>query len=321
LRIKPSIIGLKYRPSRVFGCLIYNKQMRVYVCIAPLRSACSAMKKTVVVNLDYMRPSVGGRRSRSRSRDGSRSRSARGISGGVDEREDEELNIYELLHKDTDDDDDHDDRDDDDRDDETTDTTSDIEESPPPPPSRTHPSVKDSDYAVDSDDDLLQSVLDEPTFPMDINAILSAMNKTENNTIANLTLKKIATRRHEILSSMNLTPEKMAEFERKLPMYRVIENPYDLKHNQLIRWIPLRSLETRPYITLGGTLFRVRENPEEGVHVVTIRNVKRFVFNIKFELNVVFQRSSQEELLILRAVEYVDGDGDGDETDNDGGNQ
>ena len=147
------------------------------------------------------------------------------------------------------------------------------------------------------------------------------MNKTENNTIANLTLKKIATRRHEILSSMNLTPEKMAEFERKLPMYRVIENPYDLKHNQLIRWIPLRSLETRPYITLGGTLFRVRENPEDGIHVVTIRNVKRFVFNIKFELNVVFQRLSQEELLILRAVEYVDGDGDGDETDNDGGNQ
>ena len=138
------------------------------------------------------------------------------------------------------------------------------------------------------------------------------MNKTENNTIANLTLKKIAARRHEILSSLNLTPEKMAEFERKLPMYRVIENPYELKHNQLIRWIPLRSLETRPYITLGGTLFRVRENPEDGIHVVTIRNVKRFVFNIKFELNVVFQRLSQEEMLILRAVEYVDGDGDGD---------
>jgi len=181
-------------------------------------------------------------------------------------------------------------------------------------PIRSPSSVKDTDYAVDSDDDLLQSVLDEPTFPLDINAILSAMNKTENNTIANLTLKKIAARRHEILSSMNLTPEKMAEFERKLPMYRVIENPYDLKHNQLIRWIPFRSLETRPYITLGGTLFRVRENPEDGIHVVTIRNVKRFVFNIKFELNVVFQRLSQEEMLILRAVEYVD-DGDGDDGD------
>ena len=260
-----------------------------------------------------MRPSVGGRRSRS----GSRSRS----NGDCLE---DELNIYELLHKDTEDTEDRDDDDGDDgdaTDTETTMSSTDDDADDDAPPSRTHPSVKDSDYAVDSDDDLLQSVLDEPTFPMDINAILSAMNKTENNTIANLTLKKIATRRHEILSSMNLTPEKMAEFERKLPMYRVIENPYDLKHNQLIRWIPLRSLETRPYITLGGTLFRVRENPEDGIHVVTIRNVKRFVFNIKFELNVVFQRLSQEELLILRAVEYVDGDGDGDETDNDGGNQ
>ena len=186
-----------------------------------------------------------------------------------------------------------------------TEFTDDERSSPPPP---RHPTVNDSDYAVDSDDDLLQSVLDEPTFPLDINAILSAMNKRENNTIANMTLKKIAARRHEILSSLNVTPEKMEEFERKLHMYRVIEDPHDLKHNQLIRWIPLRSLETRPYVTLGGCLFRIKQNETDGIHIVTIRNVKRFVFNIKFELNVVFQRLSQEELLILRAVEFVESD-------------
>jgi len=172
--------------------------------------------------------------------------------------------------------------------------------------SNRHPSITDADYAVNSDDDILQSVLDEPTFPLDVNAILSAMTKTENSTIANMTLKKIAARRHEVLSTMNLPTEKMAEFERKLQMYRVIETPDELKHNQLIRWIPLRSLETRPYITLGGCLFRVRYNEEESLHIVTIRNVKRFVFNIKFELNAVFQRLSQEELLILHAVEYVE---------------
>jgi hypothetical protein len=178
-----------------------------------------------------------------------------------------------------------------------------------------HPSVTDSDYAVNSDDDLFQSVLDEPTFPLDIAAILSAMNKAENNTIANMTLKMIAARRHEILSSLNLTPAKMEEFERKLSMYRVIESPYDLKHNQLIRWIPLRSLEARPYVTLGGCLFRIKQNETDGLHTVTIRNVKRFVFNIKFELNVVFQRLSQEELLILRAVEFVEADDDADAAD------
>jgi hypothetical protein len=59
---------------------------------------------------------------------------------------------------------------------------------------------------------------------------------------------------------------------------------------------------------LGGTLFRVRENVEDKMHIVTIRNIKRFVFNIRFELNVVFQRLSQEELLILRVLEYLDAD-------------
>ena len=298
---------------------MYNKQIILYLYTV-------VMKKTVVVDLEYMRPSVGrrGSRSRSRSRSRSQSRSWSVKRGKYNVYEDEELNINELLNKHQDDyesDDneseptisDDEDSDDNDNNDIIDSSDSEIESDTSPPriqEQRTHPSVKDSDYAVDSDEDLLQSVLDEPTFPLDINAILSAMNKTENNTIANMTMKKITARRHEILSSLNLTTEKMEEFERKLSMYRVIENPYDLKHNQMIRWIPLRSLETRPYVTLGGTLFRVRENQEEGVHVVTIRNVKRFVFNIKFELNVVFQRLSQEELLILRAVEYVENEDD-----------
>ena len=277
------------------------------------------MKKTVVVDLEYMRPTVPSK---------ARSRSVkRGISNAGSGGEDEDGDIGTLLEKHQTYDgydgyDGYDDGDHTEDEAETASSSSSSGDSSSPTTTTTapqrHPSIRDDDYAVDSDEDLLQSVLDEPTFPLDINAILSIMNKTENNTIANMTLKKIAVRRHEILSSLNLTPEKMAEFERKLMMYRVIETPYDLKHNQLIRWIPMRSLETRPYLTLGGTLFRVRENVEEGVHVVTIRNVKRFVFNIKFEVNVVFQRLSREEMLILRAVEFVENDDDDDDSDDDG---
>jgi len=275
------------------------------------------MKKTVVVDMEYMRPSDGkGSRSRSRSRNMPTAH----VTENTYDDGDDDLNISALLHNTHTWNSESGSVGDSDGSESilsdtassssasittTTELTDDERSSPPPP---RHPSVNDSDYAVNSDDDLLQSVLDEPTFPLDINAILSAMNKRENNTIANMTLKKIAARRHEILSSLNVTPEKMEEFERKLHMYRVIEDPHDLKHNQLIRWIPLRSLETRPYVTLGGCLFRIKQNETDGIHLVTIRNVKRFVFNIKFELNVVFQRLSQEELLILRAVEFVESD-------------
>ena len=287
------------------------------------------MKKTVVVDIEYMRPS-GGRRSRSHSRSRSQSQSQSRLESPQtavnrivsSENEDTELcdvplDIKALLYNDDDSidddsidddsiDDDSNDNDDSNNDESSSSSSSSCVSVSAAKKQYQHPSIKDSDYAVDSDDDLFQSVLDEPTFPLDVNAILSAMTKTENSTIANMTLPKIAARRHEILSSMNLTPEKMEEFERKLHLYRVIESPDELKHNQLIRWIPLRSLETRPYITLGGCLFRVRYNEDEAIHIVTIRNVKKFVFNIKFELNAVFQRLSQEELLILRAVEYVE---------------
>ena len=286
-----------------------------YKITASRLAAAEPPKKTVIVDLEYMRPSVSRSRSasRSRSRSVSRSRSR--------SRVDERLNIDELLNTqytttgldgDGDGDGDGDSHDSnlsesdiesssiDSEDDHDHDHDHDLRES------RVHPSVQDTDYAVNSDDDLLQSVLDEPTFPLDVNAILNAMNKKENSTIANLTLKKIAERRREILSSLDLPTDKMEDFDRRLQMYRVIEDPQDLKHTQLLRWIPLRSLLTKPYLTLGGTLFSVKVRPDDGLHQVTIRNVKRFVFQIKFELNVVFQRLSREELLILRAVEYVD---------------
>ena len=284
-------------------------------------SSTQPPKKTVIVDLEYMRPSVSRSRSRSRSASRSRSRSV-SRTGRFDEYKD--LNIDDVMDRQYtngmvsgDDAESH-----------TgsgsdtgsgtysgTDSDSGVEDDyigggasadPVSSRSRIHPSVQETDYAADSDDDLLQSVLDEPTFPLDVNAILNAMNKSENRTIANLTLKKIAQRRREILSSLNLPTEKMEDFDQRLQMYRVIEDPRDLKHTQLLRWIPLRSLETKPYLTIGGTLFSVKVRPEDGLHQVTIRNVKRFVFQIKFELNVVFQRLSREELLLLRAVEYVE---------------
>jgi hypothetical protein len=119
-----------------------------------------------------------------------------------------------------------------------------------------------------------------------------------------MTLQKIAARRNEILSNLDLEPVKYEEFSRKLQLYRVIETPQELRHGQLVRWIPLKSLP-KPYLTLGGTIFGIKQNLEDGLHQVTIRNVKGFVFQIRFEVNVVFQRLSREELLILRAVEYV----------------
>jgi hypothetical protein len=276
--------------------------------------ASGPLKKTVVVDLEYMRPSVSTRsrsRSRSQSRSQSRSRSRsnpRSVSRSRSKTSGqygtyEDLNIDEILNSQY----------------TTSETTTEtgtvsddsdsdscVEDDNDSGNRNVHPSVKDTDYAVNSDDDLLQSVLDEPTFPLDVGSILDAMDKTENRTIANLTLKKIAERRREILSSLNLPPEKMEDFDRRLQMFRVIEDPYDLKHGQLLRWIPLRSIESKPYITIGGTLFNVKVRPEDGLHQITIRNVKRFVFQIKFELNVVFQRLSREELLILRAVEYVE---------------
>jgi len=242
-------------------------------------------KKTVVINLEYMRPTPEPK-NRSRSRH---------------------------ITDDSDDSDEYDDGDSKTTSSSATNTDMELEYALTASASAATASAPDinkyqpcdSDYAVDSDEDLLQSVLDEPTFPLDVNAILAAMTKEDNATIANMTFKQIEARRCEILSSLELPTEKYDVFCKKLQMYRVIERPQDLRHGQLLRWIPLRSLSQNPYLTLGGTIFNIKQNITDGLHQVTIRNVKGFVYQIKFELNVMFQRLSKDELLILRAVDYV----------------
>lgn len=246
-------------------------------------------KKTVVIDLEYMRPTPEPKR-RSRSR-------SRSLGGDAEDYADD---------NDDNDESEYDDEFDSDVESGSSDGDTEIElgDTKDKNASDVYQPC-DSDYAVDSDEDLLQSVLDEPTFPLDVNAILTAMAKNENATIANSSFKEIEARRLEILSSLHLTTEKYEEFARKLQMYRVIERPFDLRHGQLLRWIPLRSLSQTPYLTLGGTIFNIRQNIEDGLHQVTIRTVKGFVYQIKFELNVMFQRLSKEELMILRAVDYV----------------
>ena len=234
-------------------------------------------KKTVVIDLEYLRPCVDNIRTNSDS-DG---------SNGSDNSNNSDDTLSDGS-------------------DNNSNNNAQFSPSPPPPPVSKSKcdSPDDNCYAVDSDEDLLQSVIDEPTFPLDVNAILQAMNKNENSTIANMTFKKIAERRLEILSNLDLETVKFEEFSRKLALYRVIETPQELRQGQLVRWIPLKSLP-KPYLTLGGTIFGIRQNLEDRLHQVTIRHVKGLVFQIKFEVNVVFQRLSKDEMLILRAVEYV----------------
>lgn len=242
-------------------------------------------KKTVVINLEYMRPTPESKK-RSRSRhisDGSISSNDDAVS---DEYDDDESTTTDTEL-------------------DQADYASTVSSAAAQPPDINKYQPCDSDYAADSDEDLLQSVLDEPTFPLDVNAILAAMTKEDNATIANMTFKQIEAQRYEILSSLDLPTEKYDVFCKKLQMYRVIERPQDLRHGQLLRWIPLRSLSQNPYLTLGGTIFNIKQNITDGLHQVTIRNVKGFVYQIKFELNVMFQRLSKDELLILRAVDYV----------------
>ena len=89
----------------------------------------------------------------------------------------------------------------------------------------------------------------------------------------------------EILASKLKLPEKMVKF------YTYVEEMEDLKLGRYIRWIHTENLKK---ISNGGFLIKIGE-------VCTCKNAKGMLFSVAVEDNLIFQRMSNDEIIIKYA--------------------
>lgn len=129
-----------------------------------------------------------------------------------------------------------------------------------------------------------------------------SMENENNKSILNLTSKLIKERKEEILNEIPISKSEKNEIKKKLKEYRYIDEINELHIGAFIRWIKFNS-DNDVSITNGAILTDVIF--EDDIQLLLKNNMNRF-FRVKFNDNLIFQKITNQEKIILFAIDNID---------------
>ena len=139
---------------------------------------------------------------------------------------------------------------------------------------------------------------------MDVNKLLQALDDETNEPLFNYTTKKIQEMNLKVLQELNLSRDDTLDFLSKLRNYRYVDEMDELKYGTYLRWIPLSN--PKDLQLTKGALFCEMKITDDGVQLIC-KNYgynNRF-FQIKLDDNLVFQRLTDQEQVLLSALDHL----------------
>ncbi len=136
----------------------------------------------------------------------------------------------------------------------------------------------------------------------DIQYLEKALTNETNEGITKLTYKYIDTQKKDILDNLELPKRTTKELIKKLEDYRFVDELPEFVEGRYLRWIKLADPENIK-LTTGGILCEIKI--EDSIVLVLKNNMNRF-FQIKLDENLVFQRLSDQEKIILYATSCLE---------------
>jgi len=121
--------------------------------------------------------------------------------------------------------------------------------------------------------------------------------------IVDLDFATIATNKNKILQQLNLKRADIIIFQKKLKEYRFIDDIKDLKFGGYVRWISLKNPE-HIKLTNGGIICDMKEMNDD-IHI-RCKNNMNMIFQIKLSEVLLFQKLTNQEKIILKAMTYIE---------------
>mgnify|MGYP001412944061 FL=1 len=136
----------------------------------------------------------------------------------------------------------------------------------------------------------------------DYQKLLDIVTNEETNTILHTSLQDITIRKENLLKELYLSNEYKNELLLKLKHYRYVMELPDLEIGNYIRWINLNNGDNI-YLTNGSFISNIMIL-EDGIQ---IRCTNRFgkIHQLKFDENLIFQKLTEQEHILLQLVECV----------------
>ena len=139
---------------------------------------------------------------------------------------------------------------------------------------------------------------------MDVDKLLKALDDNSNETLLNFTTYKIKEMNLNILKELQLSRKDTLDILKKIKDYKYVDEMNDLKYGAYIRWIAIEE-PTNIYLTKGA-LFCEMKITDNGVFCIC----KNYGFNskhfqISMDKNLIFQRLTSQELVLLSALDHL----------------
>jgi hypothetical protein len=148
---------------------------------------------------------------------------------------------------------------------------------------------------------------------LNIQALEKALDNENNTVVANLNTRKIGAEKMRQLMQLGLNQSVTADYIYKLRDYRHVDDLNGLTHGAYIRWIDLKNPE-RLCLARGAIICDIKIG-QKGVQLLCKTHPNPAMFHVVMDEVVVFQRMSQQERVILAAMDYLeDAHSDDDES-------
>ena len=137
--------------------------------------------------------------------------------------------------------------------------------------------------------------------PLDMELLLNALDNDNNEDIIDHDLEKIKQIKNDMLQRIGLDRDMLKKYNKSLKNYRYIDEIPDIKFGRYVRWIPLKD-PRKIKLTNGGFICDVKINDDVSI---VCRNRFNNIFEFKMAECLVFQKLSEQELVLLSAMSYI----------------
>ena len=137
---------------------------------------------------------------------------------------------------------------------------------------------------------------------LNIEKLLSALEDDDNAQLLELDFKKIEIEKKDILDKLELPQDQQKDLLKKLRHYRYIDELPGMKYGSYVRWISLKNPENLK-LTNGGIVCEMKVG-DKGIVIVCKNNFNRF-FQLNMTETLIFQKLTEQELVLLSALEYI----------------
>ena len=135
----------------------------------------------------------------------------------------------------------------------------------------------------------------------DIKFLEKSINNENNKNISNKTFDNINNEKNEVLKNLHLSKKDTNILIKKLKDYQYIDEFQELIEGRYIRYINLLN-PSNIKLSNGGILCEIKI--EDYITLVLKNNINKF-FQINLDENLIFQKLSDQEKIILYAIDVI----------------